>query len=193
MIILALPDKSDIGEIRSYAKPPDMVITVLSAVCVVLLEKPDWPTAKLLLGDPGFLKKLINYNHDEVTDKVYSTLKRYTKMPGFNPVDVGKISVACKSMCAWVLAIENYTAITRIVKPKKEKCEKAQIALAEAQLKLAEKEVALKKVQDQLTTLEKQYEESVYQLNEIQRSKDLTLQRLQRASRMTQVLISEKV
>jgi dynein heavy chain len=100
-------NKNDIGEIRSYANPPTMVMTVMSAVCVLLNEKPDWSTSKLLLGDPSFMKILINYDKNSVTDKIYKRLQRYTKQTDFNPTSVGRISIACKSMCSWVLALEH--------------------------------------------------------------------------------------
>ena len=188
-----LLDKYDIGEIRSYANPPLMVMTVLSAVCVILHEKPDWPTAKQLLSDPNFLKRLINFDHKNLPDKIYNRLKRYTKHTDFNPLTVGKISVACKSMCSWVLALEHYTTVLRIVKPKQEKCEEAQIALAEARIKLLAKQAALKKVEDQLHELENQHRDSVNQLKELQQSKELTITRLQRAALLTKALTTEKV
>lgn len=168
-------------------------MTVLSAVCVTLNEKPDWPTAKLLLADPAFLKKLINYNHNDVSDKVYNRLKRYTKRADFNPIAVGKISVACKSMCAWVLALENYTAVSHMVRPKQQKCKEAQEALQEAHEKLSAKEASLAKVEEQLHSLEERYKESVQQLDAIKNNKELTIKRLERASLMINVLTSEKV
>eukprot|EP00111_Clytia_hemisphaerica_P023720 TCONS_00069889-protein len=185
-------NKYDIGEIRSYAKPPVMVMTVLSAVCIILSEKPDWPTAKLLLADPGFLKKLINFDYNNVDDKIYTRIKRYTKKSDFNPIAVGKISVACKSLCTWVLALEHYTAVSRMVRPKQEKCREAQQALQRALKNLASKEASLQKVEEQLQGLERRYRESVQQLEDVKNSKALTIKRLQTADLLINALTSEK-
>lgn len=170
-----------------------MVMTVLSAVCVVLNEKPDWSTAKLLLADPNFLKKLINYNHDNVSDKIQVNLKKYTKQASFNPVTVGKISSACKNMCSWVLALENYTNVSRIVKPKQLKCEEAQKALKSAQGELLIKQDSLKKVENQLNDLERHYQANVDQLTQLRCSKELTVKRLESAACLLQALTNEKV
>ena len=50
-----------------------------------------------------------------------SRLQSYTDSPDFTPENVGKISVACKSMCMWVRAIENYAKVYRYVLPKKQR------------------------------------------------------------------------
>jgi dynein heavy chain len=46
----------------------------MSAVCVLFQRKPDWPTAKQMLGDPNFLKKLLQFDKNAVPDKVSLTL-----------------------------------------------------------------------------------------------------------------------
>lgn len=55
---------------RVYSKPPPLVETVMSAVCVLFQRKPDWPTAKLMLGDQGFLRRLLQFDKNAVPDKV---------------------------------------------------------------------------------------------------------------------------
>lgn len=37
----------------------------MESLCLLFNVRPDWPSAKTLLGDPGLMKKMIDY------DKVY--------------------------------------------------------------------------------------------------------------------------
>ena len=55
-------DKSDIAEIRVFSKPPELVGTVMEAICILFNIRPDWASAKTLLGDPSFMKKMIEYD-----------------------------------------------------------------------------------------------------------------------------------
>mgnify|MGYP001800535828 CR=1 FL=1 len=110
-----------------------------------------------------------------------------------NPDTVGKISSACRSMCQWVLALENYAEVYKIVQPKQTRCEQAQEALSIAQENLQQKQASLTKIQEQLNILEQQYNDSVAQLNELKNKKELTLARLDRASTLTRALAEEQV
>ena len=154
-------DKSDIAEVRVYTKPPAMVMTIMAAVCTILEEKTDWT----------------NTNVDSLSDRVYTRLKRFTSQPNFHPEHVERISVACRSMCQWVLALDNYAGIYRAVQPKKARCDEASAAFAAAKERLDKKQAALAKVGEQLQVLRKQYQESVHELESLHQRKHLTTQR----------------
>lgn len=61
-------DKSDISEIRVFSKPPELVATVMEAICILFNVRPDWASAKSLLGDTALMKKMIEYDKVNVCD-----------------------------------------------------------------------------------------------------------------------------
>ncbi|XP_038073413.1 dynein heavy chain 6, axonemal-like isoform X3 [Patiria miniata] len=186
-------DKSDISEIRVYTNPPDLVMQVMAAVCVLLRHKPDWSTSKHLLADAGFLKRLVMFDKNSVPDKVYGRLKKYTSMPDFIPEKVGQVSSACKSICQWVLALQHYGEVCKMVKPKQKRVEEAKEALSLAQESLQEKQASLSKIQEHLQMLQQQYDDSVAQRESLRERKALTTLRLKRASVLIMALAGEKI
>ncbi|GFO34548.1 dynein heavy chain 1, axonemal, partial [Plakobranchus ocellatus] len=186
-------DKASISELRVYTNPPQLVFTVVAAVCVLFQKKTDWVTGKLFLGDPQFLKMLLNYDRNNQPDKVYVKLRKYTSNPNFNPDAVGKVSLACKCICSWVLAIENYNRVYKMVKPKQRRVQDAREALKLAQDSLAKKQASLKKVQAHLETIEQQCQESVNQREALIEKKHITGLRLDRAGVLIGALADEEV
>lgn len=55
-----------------------------------------------------------------VRTQLLSKLKKYTKDPNFSADKMVHYSVACMSFCQWVLAIEKYCMVYRVVQPKRE-------------------------------------------------------------------------
>jgi len=54
--------------------------------------RTDWATAKSVLGDGNFLKKLYDYDKDKIPDNILKKLKKYMDNPKFNPEAVEKVS-----------------------------------------------------------------------------------------------------
>jgi dynein heavy chain len=69
-------DKKDIAEMKAFSKPPELVMTVMEAICILFKIKPDWENSKKLLGDSMFLKKLSDFDKDNVPESVSKKLKK---------------------------------------------------------------------------------------------------------------------
>ncbi|EDO27355.1 predicted protein, partial [Nematostella vectensis] len=82
-------------------------------------DRPDWPSAKTMLGDAGFLKKLMDYDKDKIPDSTLRKLKKYIDNPKFVVEVVEKVSKACRSMVMWVRAMDLYARVYRTVEPKR--------------------------------------------------------------------------
>ena len=186
-------DKNDITEIKAFNNPPRMVQTVLEAVCILLGAKPDWPTAKALLGDSNFLKNLYTYDKDNIPEIKLKKVKPYIDNPEFIPEEVVKVSKACRSMCLWVRAIDIYARVFKEVEPKKAKLKQAEDELKIVLSELKVKQDKLSEVENQIKELQNQYETSVSEKKKLEHGMMQTSSRLKRASKLTTALADEQI
>ncbi|XP_032736568.1 dynein heavy chain 6, axonemal isoform X2 [Lontra canadensis] len=186
-------DKADISEIRVFTKPPDMVMTVMEAISILLNAKPDWPTAKQLLGDSNFLRRLLEYDKENIKPQILAKLQKYINNPDFVPEKVEKVSRACKSMCMWVRAMDLYSRVVKEVEPKRQKLRAAQAELDITMATLREKQALLKQVEDQIQALQDEYDKSVNEKESLAKTMALTKARLMRAGKLTAALGDEQV
>ncbi|XP_013408536.1 dynein heavy chain 6, axonemal [Lingula anatina] len=185
-------DKNDISEVRVFTKPPELVQTVMEAVCILLGQKTDWASAKAVLGDSQFLKKLVDYDKDNIPDSMLKKLKKYIENPKFNPETVEKVSKACKSLCMWVNAMDLYARVYRTVEPKRQKLAAAESELEAVMSTLREKQSKLAAVEEKIATLQKSYDDSINEKRTLEKKLAQTAGRLKRASKLTTALGDEK-
>uniref|UniRef100_A0A8C3J240 Dynein axonemal heavy chain 6 n=1 Tax=Chrysemys picta bellii TaxID=8478 RepID=A0A8C3J240_CHRPI len=200
-------DKADISEIRVFTKPPDLVMTVMEAISILLNAKaclsqillllfsfrPDWAAAKQLLGDSNFLKKLLEYDKENIKPQILLKLQKYINNPDFVPEKVEKVSRACRSMCMWVRAMDLYSRVVKEVEPKRQKLNAAQAELDATMATLRDKQKKLKQVEDQIQALQDQYERSLEEKESLGKTMALTQARLTRAGKLTAALGDEQV
>ena len=94
-------------------------MAVMKAVMTLRQSDPTWSEAKRQLGDANFINELINFDKDNMPDKVLKKIGNFVSSPDFKPETVGKVSFAAKSLCMWVRAMEVYGRIYRTVEPKR--------------------------------------------------------------------------
>jgi len=186
-------DKNDITEMKSFAKPPPLVQTTMEAVCVLMGEKADWDTSKRLLGDAQFIKRLKEYDKDNIPEKALKQLKKYIDDPNYTPERVQSQSKAARSICMWTRAMDVYAVVAKVVEPKKQALAAAESMLEEAQASLQRKMDDLKEVEDKVAELQRNLKVAEEDQRDLQAQADLAAKRLNRAGKLTSALGDEAV
>merc|ERR1711871_79208 len=200
--------KADIDECKNFKKPPQTVVLVMSGVCDMLEIKPQrikdpnddskkindyWGPAKKLLGEKDFLQRLMNYDKDNIKQKVIDKIrKKYITDPGFTPEAAKKASTAALGLCKWVIAMECYDRVAKVVAPKKAALKQTEAELEVVLKELDHKKSALKAVQDDLATLQTNLDNAIAKKEKLIQDVDLTEKKLVRAQQLIEGLGGEK-
>ncbi|XP_073903039.1 dynein axonemal heavy chain 2 isoform X4 [Castor canadensis] len=185
-------NKKDIGEIKSYGRPPAQVEMVMQAVMILRGNEPTWAEAKRQLGEQNFIKSLIHFDKDNISDKVLKKIGAYCAQPDFQPDIIGRVSLAAKSLCMWVRAMELYGRLYRVVEPKRIRMNAALAQLQEKQAALAEAQEKLREVAEKLEMLKRQYDEKLAQKEELRKKSEEMELKLERAGMLVSGLAGEK-
>ena len=152
-------NRSDITELRTFSKPPDAVKRVMDAVMLLLGEQQQpaaegWEHARKIMGQRGFLWLLLNFDKDNVSPAVEQQLQqKFLSHPDFLPDVVSRSSRSCACLCGWVLAIAQYTAVTRNIQPKRQKFQGAEARLAAVMAEVQTKQAAVEAATARLAKL----------------------------------------
>jgi dynein heavy chain len=131
---------------------------VMEAVMILLGEKIDWPSIKIVLGNVGeFMSRLKGYNETmkKTPEAVFNKVRsKYLSKPEFNAKDVSNKSSACGCLCTWVLSCCKYQIVLKMVGPKQAKLDEVSVILKKAKGELAEKMVVVNEAKDIVAKLE---------------------------------------
>ena len=136
-------------------KPPSTIKKVLHAVCIMLQRKAErtpkkdrpqefeenwWAASQKLMRERNFMDQLLQYDKDHIPEGVMKKIReKFVTDPEFKPQRAEKASIAAKGLCQWVLALDQYDRVLKIVRPKKAKAaaadEKYQVTLQGLQRK----------------------------------------------------------
>lgn len=183
----------DIREVRSFQNPRPSVVSVLGAVLTLLGEKDlSWDRAKLVMSRMSFIKDLQTFDKDSITEKMIRSIQKWVNDPEFQPEVVKKSSLACKSLAAWVIAINKYYEVVKVVAPKKQRLEEANGKVAIAAKALEEARGKLRAIEEKVESLQRQMQTTIAKKKELEDEMDLTTVRLERAEQLMSGLFSER-
>ena len=188
-------DQKSISEIKNFTSPPELVGICLSAVCLLIhkdKKKETWDDAKKMLSNMNFLNMLLEFDSDNIPDKVLERLRTvYLSQPKFNEDDMKRVSVACATILNWVVAIDKYAKVKKIVAPKEKSLKEAEVKLAQVQGELSKKQSALKEVQDTVARLKNNLETSIRNAENLKQKQELAKVQLFRAEKLVSGLADE--
>jgi dynein heavy chain len=137
-------DPADINEIKSMRNPPEIIQTVLKAICIMFGREAKreidpnnpakrrmnyWPTSQALISDTGFVDSLRNFPKDNMDPKMVREIQRDfidNKELKFTRDRARNASKSAEGMFMWVDAMIKYDAIAKIMAPKKAALEEAE-------------------------------------------------------------------
>lgn len=80
-----------------------------------------WGPSKRVLGDLKLLETLKTFDKDNIPlANITAIRQKFVGNPEFDPDKIRNASTACEGLAKWVLAIEKYDIVARVVAPKKE-------------------------------------------------------------------------
>ncbi|KAM7394625.1 hypothetical protein PAMP_021413 [Pampus punctatissimus] len=103
--ILKCLNPCDLEEVRHYRDPPDGVVKIMDAICLLFNRPPGWESAKQLLGQSNFFQELEFFDRYRLTNEQLQQLGQIVQSPLFVPESVREVSKACESLCRWVQAV----------------------------------------------------------------------------------------
>ncbi|XP_055378973.1 dynein axonemal heavy chain 12 [Condylostylus longicornis] len=175
---------SDITLVKSMKNPPSVIKLVLASVCVIKGISPDrvndpttgkmvndyWGPSKRLLGDMNFLQSLKDFDKDNIHTEIMKKIRKdYIPNPEFQPKIVAKASSAAEGLCKWVIAMDLYDAVAKVVAPKKAKLADAEKEYADTMQLLNEKRELAAELERNLVRLNEELDKANM---EMKRTKD---------------------
>jgi dynein heavy chain len=149
-------NRDSITEIKSFPNPPKAVVMVMEAIMILLQEKLDWKSIRDVITDTnGFIERLKNYKVMEAPESLFVKVRNnYISKPEFDIADIKKKSVAASYMAMWVMDVNRYQAVVKVVVPKQNRYNEVKLVLDQAEAELALKMSEVQKVRDKVALLQ---------------------------------------
>ncbi|KAL6114194.1 dnah10 [Pungitius sinensis] len=185
-------DKSDVTEIRSFAKPPKQVQVVCECILVMRGYKEiNWQSAKAMMSEPNFLRSLMEIDCDSIHNNQVRTVKSFLKNLQTSFEEMQAISKAGSGMFKFVEAIMGYCEVSKEINPKREKVARLEKNFFQSKRELERIQSELNNLQRELHTLGEKYKAAIAEKRLLQEEAELMERRLIAAEKLISGLSSE--
>ncbi|XP_017580699.2 dynein heavy chain 10, axonemal [Pygocentrus nattereri] len=185
-------DKSDVTEIRSFAKPPKQVQVVCECILVMRGYKEiSWKTAKGMMSEANFLRSLMEMDCDSISGGQVKTVRGFLKNLNTTFEEMQAISKAGSGMLKFVEAVMGYCDVAREIKPKREKVAKLEKNFFQSKRELERIQSELGAIQKELGALGDKYSAAMGEKQLLQEEAELMERRLIAADKLISGLGSE--
>nr|XP_039267660.1 dynein heavy chain 10, axonemal-like [Styela clava] len=187
-------DKSDVTEIRSFAKPPKAVQTICECILVMKgYREISWKQAKAMMSEANFLKSLMEMDVDAIGNNQTRTVKGFLKSLGVSVNEMKSISNAGYGMMKFVEAVMGYCEVAREIKPKREKVARLERNYHQSKRDLDKINKELTNLNDELEVLRLKYEQAIAEQRQLQEEAEIMERRLIAADKLIGGLGSENI
>lgn len=192
---------AEIAELRTTKAPNKSLRAVMECLCYLRGIPPErvldpqtgrlvpdfWPAAKRrLLTDTGLLKWMQTMDKDNIPDKVIQKLQQYRNSPELSIQALRQTSTAVLSMGLWIIAILDYDAVAKSIRPKREALARARENSEKAEAELQRECQILAETDARLAALRRQLEGFQRERDEVEQKIRIADTKIERA----QVLIA---
>ncbi|CAB1347910.1 unnamed protein product, partial [Coregonus sp. 'balchen'] len=147
---------SGLVEVRRYRFPPDGVIIVMDAICLLFNRPRNWESSKQLLGQSNFFQELEFFDCSMLSDDLFRQLGQIVQQRAFLPESVRGVSRACESLCRWVRAVYQYACVQRHMAPQEARKKQLEVRMAESRARLRVARLQEEEAREQLEDMERQ-------------------------------------
>ncbi|XP_071826175.1 dynein axonemal heavy chain 10-like isoform X2 [Apostichopus japonicus] len=187
-------DRSDVTEIRAFAKPPKAVQMVCECIVVLRgIREVSWKSAKAMMAEANFLKSLQELDVDGIGQTQVKTVKGFLKDLDISTEEMKSVSMAGAGLLKFVVAVMGYCSVAREIKPKREKVARLEKTFFQAKRDLDRINAEVKSLEDELAELGRKYEEAINEKQALQEEAEIMERRLIAADKLISGLGSENV
>lgn len=110
----------------------------------------------------NFLQSLKEYDKDNIPSHTMDIIRNtYIPNPNFKPSIVAKASSAAEGLCKWIIALDKYDSVVKVVEPKKQKLDIANAEYEATMSILEEKRNEVRELQSTLDSLKERLEDTI--------------------------------